>query len=161
MRIDRLGAPANAARSRMRRGGGAFELPGEAGTQTDAAPANEAAPAGGGAAALTSLAELAQAGAAPAAGQSSAVALDAAAARQGDELLKALQGLQLAGLENRFTADAASGHGAGAAPGGATDAARKALADLAQGTGRAADPVLNDLLQAIAARAAVEVARSG
>ena len=66
-----------------------------------------------------------------------------AAAEHGGAMLDALAGLQLAAL----------------APDDGQ--ARNALAALAQGTQRAADPGLDAVLQAIAARAAVALAHAG
>ena len=72
---------------------------------------------------------------------------DAAAAGQGRALLGALAGLQLAAL------------GGGQGEGGA--AARQRLADLAQALPQAGDKRLDDVLRAIAQRAAIELAREG
>ena len=68
---------------------------------------------------------------------------DRAAAGQGRALLGALAGLQLAGLGK----------------GGVQ--ARQTLADLARALPQAADPRLDEVLRAIAQRAAIELARAG
>jgi hypothetical protein len=68
--------------------------------------------------------------------------VDQQAGRHGRAMLGALAGLQLAGL------------------GGDTVAARRTLADLARALPAGASPGLDAILQAIAQRAAVELARS-
>ena len=76
------------------------------------------------------------------AGAAQAEVADRAAAQQGRALLGALAGLQLAAL------------GAGGA------AARQALSDLARDLPQTADPGLQEVLRAIAQRAAIELARA-
>ncbi len=68
--------------------------------------------------------------------------VDREAGRHGRAMLGALAGLQLAGLD------------------GDTIAARRTLADLARALPAGASPGLDSILQAIAQRAAVELARS-
>jgi len=133
MRIDPAGKPAPlTAPSRTRRAQAGFVLPGDTDDEVAGAePAAAAAPA-------TGIAALA--GAAPAA--PAAPALDAQAARHGDAMLKAMSDVQLALLD------------------GTTDDACRTLATLAETLPNAADPGLKAVLQSVAVRAAVVLARA-
>jgi hypothetical protein len=133
MRIDQAGKPMpNAAASRStRRAQSGFALPESAETVADEAPEAAAPPS---AVPSVLLAGIEAPGPAP--------ADDAAAARHGGAMLKAMADLQRAMLE------------------GAGDDACRTLAKLAQTMPSAADPALNEVLQSVAVRAAVELARS-
>ena len=141
MRIDQTGhpAPLAGARSTRRQSKTGFAMP----TDPDEAPAQTSSQVGP--------PEMATA---PAASEAIGLLLasegepqplpadDAAASRQGSELLQAMAGLQRALLD------------------GTGQAAQQSLADLARTLPKSADPALNAVLQAIAQRAAVERART-
>jgi hypothetical protein len=133
MRIDPAGKPApNAAVLRTRRAQSGFVLPADAATdEAGAAPAEAAAPALG-IAPLT--------GALP--GLPPAVPDDAQAAEHGEAMLKAMSDVQLALLE------------------GTGETACRSLATLAESLPSAADPGLKAVLQSVAVRAAVVLARA-
>jgi hypothetical protein len=133
MRIDQLGRPVSQASARTRRKQEGFSVSDDAAPRE--APAAAAPDATVDIAALTSSAEPQPA--------SSAREQDQAAAQHGDAMLKGLEQLQLASL------------------GQDAEAARSSLAALAGSLKPAADPTLNALLHGIAARAAVEMSRSG
>ncbi len=135
MRVGPLSTPPAGGAGRPRRGSVAFTLDRDE-------PAGEAAPDAVPASAIQAACLPALAG--PEAADAAAYEIaDAAAKRHGEALLHALAGLQRAVL------------GAGGGVGGG------ALAALAQDLPRAADPRLDAVLQAIAQRAAVELARGG
>jgi hypothetical protein len=133
MRIDPAGKPApSAASSRTRRAQSGFIIPGDAdGDALATAPAEAAAPAFG-------IAPLAGAPAHPPA----PLADDTQAAQHGDAMLKAMSGVQLALLD------------------GTGDDACRCLAALAESLPSAADPGLRAVLQSVAVRAAVVLARA-
>ena len=132
MRIDQLGRPAPSSGTRIRRRQDGFSVSEEQALPEPARTAPACAPTD--IAAVASAAETAP---------PSPAQLDREAAQHGDAMLKTLTRLQLAAL-------------------GTEDAeARGALAALAGSLKPAADPGLNAVLQGIAARAAVEAARSG
>ena len=131
MRIDQLGRPVAQA-PRARRSQEKFSVGDEAAALEPAAPGALAAP--------TDVLGVCGAAQTPAA---SPAERDREAAQHGDAMLKTLTRLQLGAL------------------GGDADGARACLAALAGSLKQAADPGLNAVLQGIAARAAVEVARSG
>ena len=131
MRIDQLGKPVPQAASRTRRRQDGFVV------SEDTAPQDSAPPTP--LVAATDIASVASAAHLQAA---SSAQLDREAAQQGSDMLDTLTKLQLAAL------------------GSADEGARSRLADLAGSLKQASDPGLNAVLQAIAARAAVEVARS-
>jgi hypothetical protein len=134
MRVDAVSTPPAGGPRRPRRGQAAFAIdPDEA--------AGEAAPDIAAAPALQAIALPVVGG--PRADATAREVADGAAKGHGEALLHALAGLQHAVL------------GAGGA------GARAALAALAQDLPRAADPALDAVLQAIAQRAAVELARGG
>ncbi len=143
MRID-LPAPPVAATAlraarRARNRGGDFAMPEASEEQEEAAPAMGSASGLSGAGCLLA----ADAVISSCAGRAEREALaDRAAARQGRALLGALAGLQLAALGK----------------GGVQ--ARETLADLARALPQAADPKLDEVLRAIAQRAAIELARA-
>jgi hypothetical protein len=132
MRIDPAGTVApHAAPSRTRRAPSGFVLPGDAGAdEAEAAESAEAAPT----IAPLTLPPIES----PAAG----AADDARAAGHGDAMLKAMSDVQLALLE------------------GTGEAACRTLAKLAESLPSAADPGLQAVLQSVAVRAAVVLARS-
>jgi hypothetical protein len=133
MRIDPAGKPApNAALLRARRAQSGFVLPCDANDVEAEAVLAEATPPALG------IAPLAGAPSDPLA----AVADDAQAARHGDAMLKAMSGVQLALLE------------------GTGDAACRSLATLAESLPCPADPGLKAVLQSVALRAAVVLARA-
>jgi hypothetical protein len=133
MQIDRTGRPGPAAPLRRRRAHAPFTPPANP-------PATEVAPDPPAAAAcLSPLLDLAAAEP-PAAPEP---VPDATCAVRGTAVLDALAGLQMAAL------------------GGGGGAARQALADLAQSLPQPAEPGLAAILQAIAQRAAIELARAG
>jgi hypothetical protein len=132
MRIDQTSGPAAlAGGSRTRRRQPGFSV----GPEDEASGA--AAPATTSGAPSVGLVVLAEAGE-PAPESMS----DQVAAGHGGAVLKAMAGLQLALLE------------------GGDDEARRQLAALLKGLPTAADPALDEVLQAIGQRAAVELARS-
>jgi len=132
MRIDQAGKPMpNAPAARTRRTQGGFVLP-----ETEDAGARDAPEAASQAQAVPSIL---LAGILPPAQEKPD---DAAAAQHGGAMLKAMSDLQRAMLE------------------GAGDEACRNLAKLAQTMPSAADPALQDVLQSVAVRAAVELARS-
>lgn len=137
MRIDQAGKPMpNAPASRTRRAQGGFALPDAADAGVDdvsegGAPEAAAPPASVPSILLTGIEPPPQ-----------QPADDAAAARHGGAMLKAMADLQRAMLE------------------GAGDEACRTLAKLAQSMPSAADPALQEVLQSMAVRAAVELARS-
>ena len=133
MRIEQAGRPHRPLATRTRQGPGVFALPGEV-TLEQAGSSEAPAPA-------VSVGPTLACDAAPA--PPSDAQVNEAAAQHGGAMLKALEGLQLAAL----------------APDDGR--ARSKLALLASGLQRAADPKLDALLQAIAARAAVALARAG
>jgi hypothetical protein len=133
MRIDPAGKPVpNAAPLRTRRAQPGFVLPGEAHDAAAEAEAPEAAAPAFGIAPITG---------APS-DPPAAVADDAPAAEHGEAMLKAMSGVQLALLE------------------GTGDAACRTLATLAESLPSAADPGLQAVLQSVAVRAAVVLARA-
>ncbi len=137
MRIDQAGKPlplATAVRTRRTQSG--FALPEAAEPGADDVSEGEAAEAAAPPAAVSSI-PLAGIEASP-----QEPADDAAAARHGDAMLKAMSDLQRAMLE------------------GAGNEACQTLAKLAQSMPGATDPALQEVLQSVAVRAAVELARS-
>ncbi len=147
MRIELPASPLPAAalraarRTRSRTGG--FALPEEAEEQEGTASAPTMAPGLAAAGCLLAADSIGRPGDAGA-GQADRDALaDNAAAGQGRALLGALAGLQMAALGK----------------GGVQ--ARQTLADLARALPQAADPRLDEVLRAIAQRAAIELARAG
>ncbi len=134
MRIGQPGAPAAAARRvAARRCSEGFAVADDAADDAPDVPA-ASAPAPAQAVVLLS--------AAPAGGRQADPAADRQAAGHGRAMLGALAGLQAATL------------------GGGGAAAHQALAELTRAVPEAADPGLSAVLQAIAQRAAVELARS-
>ena len=138
MRIDQTGSPmAPLSARRLRRSGAdGFALP--AGEASEAGGVDLGNAASGGVGCLLPAAAVGPSG--PAGGAAQA---DETAAGQGRALLGALAGLQLAALGD----------------GGVQ--ARRTLADLARALPQAADPRLDEVLRAIAQRAAIELARGG
>ena len=131
MRIDQLGRPAAQAGARVRRRQDGFVVSEDAAPQASVQTAPLRA--------ATDIAAIVDAAGLTAA---SSAQLDREAAQHGEVMLNTLTKLQLAAL----------------GPGG--EDARASLADLMGNLKQAADPGLNAVLQGIAARAAVEVARS-
>ncbi len=140
MRIDPAAMPlppvAARAMRRTRTSGGAFALP-------DAAEEEPAAEATEPPSQITAATCVLAADAAGRSAAADAAQADMRAAGQGRALLGALAGLQLAAL------------------GGGGAQVRQTLADLARALPQAADPRLDEVLRAIAQRAAVELARAG
>ncbi len=132
MRIDQIGRPVAQAGSRVRRRQDGFFVSEDAAPEE---PAQAAPPtAATNIAAIAANADLER---------GRPAALDREAAEHGDAMLKTLRRLQLAALGTQ------------------DDGARLCLAELAGSLKPAADAGLNAVLQGIAARVAVEVARSG
>ena len=131
MRIDQAGVPETVLPGpRARRRQPGFAVPGDGESAETAEPARTAP------AAPVTMPSLPEPTGTPA-----AFLDDGAAATQGAAVLSAMTGLQLAAL------------------GGGGEAARQHLAALAKTLPAAADPALDSVLQAIAQRAAVELAR--
>ena len=142
MRIEPSAVPlapvSTSGARRARRRNGDFTLPEGAQDQEEAAQAVPQ-PAGlTGAACLLAAASMAGSTA------DSAAQADSQAAGHGRALLGALAGLQLAAVS-----------------GGGGAQVRQTLADLARALPQAADPRLDEVLRAIAQRAAIELARAG
>ena len=140
MRIDPTASPLPSSATRVLRRGRSRAL---SFAVTDEAERHDAAGAAPPAAALTTLTCLLPQDAAGMADGAGDAKVDQVAAGQCRALLGALAGLQLAAL------------------GGGGVQAQQTLADLARALPRPADPGLDDVLRAIAQRAAIELARAG